>query len=111
MHAELPNGELRFYGGRGFYRCHFKFGVSYVFLFFSTLSPEEQIGFEHLEAVARDVERHGPGALMISSTGPFHQDGDTTADRQNVARFRLYRHRSFQLKSRFSAFFKNYQMI
>ena len=31
--------------------------------------------------------------------------------RQNVARFRLYRHRSLQLNTRFAAFFKIYQII
>ena len=30
----------------------------------------------------------------------------TTADRQNVARFRLYRHRFLQVNTRFSEFFK-----
>ena len=38
-------------------------------------------------------------------------DGRSANFRQNVARFRLYRHRSLQVNTRFSAFFKIYQII
>ena len=34
-------------------------------------------------------------------------DGRSAKFRQNVARFRLYRHRTLQANTRFSAFFKN----
>ena len=37
-------------------------------------------------------------------------DGRSAKFRQNVARFRLYRHRSLQVNTRFSAFFKIYQI-
>ena len=38
-------------------------------------------------------------------------DGRSAKVRQNVARFRLYRHRSLQVNTRFAAFFKIYQTI
>ena len=50
---------------------------------------------QHFEA--RDVEgRH---------------DGRSAKFRQNVARFRLYRRRSLQVSTRFTAFFKIYHII
>ena len=38
-------------------------------------------------------------------------DGRSAKIRQNVARFRLYRHRFLQENTRFAAFFKIYQII
>ena len=38
-------------------------------------------------------------------------DGRSAKFRQNVARFRLYRHRFLQENTRFAAFFKIYQII
>ena len=38
-------------------------------------------------------------------------DGRSAEFRQNVARFRLYRHRFLQENTRFAAFFKIYQII
>ena len=38
-------------------------------------------------------------------------DGRSAKFRQNVARFRLYRHRFLQLNMRFAAFFKIYQIF
>ena len=45
-----------------------------------------------------------------SRTGRRH-DGRSAKFRQNVARFRLYRHRFLQENTRFAAFFKIYQII
>ena len=42
---------------------------------------------------------------------PLYDRGRSATFRQNVARFRLYRHRSLQENTRFSAFFKIYQII
>ena len=44
------------------------------------------------------------------SDGRRH-DGRSAKFRQNVARFRLYRHRFLQVNTRFSGFFKIYQII
>ena len=51
-------------------------------------------------------------AEEVRSIGRRH-DGRSAKFRQkfNVARFRLYRHRSLQLNTRFAAFFKIYQII
>ena len=52
-----------------------------------------------------------PGmASLRPRTGRRH-DGRSAKSRQNVARFRLYRHRSLQANTRFAAFFKIYQII
>ena len=45
-----------------------------------------------------------------SSRAPGH-DGRSAKFRQNVARFRLYRHRFLQVNMRLSAFFKIYQIF
>ena len=49
-----------------------------------------------------------PGGYQ--GTGRRH-DGRSAKFRQNVARFRLYRHRFLQENTRFAAFFKIYQII
>ena len=49
----------------------------------------------------------GPGPLRSQSASV----GDLVKFRQNVARFRLYRHRFLQVNMRFAAFFKIYQIL
>ena len=46
----------------------------------------------------------------FSRSGRLH-DGRSAKFRQNVARFRLYRHRFLQENTRFAAFFKIYQIL
>ena len=50
------------------------------------------------------------GPTAERGTGRRH-DGRSAKFRQNVARFRLYRHRFLQENTRFAAFFKIYQII
>ena len=57
------------------------------------------------EDVVRQGEQRGR-----RGTGRRH-DGRSAKFRQNVARFRLYRHRSLQVNKRFAAFFNIYQII
>ena len=55
-----------------------------------------------------------PAGLEEQGGRRHHRDADdgrSAKFRQNVARFRLYRHRSLQENTRFSAFFKIYQII
>ena len=47
---------------------------------------------------------------LAKAKGRRH-DGRSAKFRQNVARFRLYRHRFLQVNTRFSGFFKIYQII
>ena len=47
----------------------------------------------------------------VGSADGRRHDGRSAKFRQNVARFRLYRHRSLQLNTRFAAFFKIYLNI
>ena len=55
-------------------------------------------------AAASRVSRSSRSELL-------RQRRDLGKFRQNVARFRLYRHRSLQLNTRFSAFFEIYKII
>ena len=54
-----------------------------------------------------------PGAAASTAAPPSgrRHDGRSAKFRQNVARFRLYRHQSLQVNTRSSAFFKIYQII
>ena len=52
-----------------------------------------------------------PLRSVINLDASLPRDGRSVKFRQNVARFRLYRHRSLQANTRFSAFFKIYQTI
>ena len=47
----------------------------------------------------------------MPSTAGLRHDGRSAKFRQNDARFRLYRHRSLKVNTRFAAFFKIYQII
>ena len=55
--------------------------------------------------------RAGGRTTGPSSAGGRRHDGRSAKFRQNVARFRLYRHRFLQENMRFAAFFKIYQII
>ena len=56
------------------------------------------VGLRQRAPPARALKRH------VTSRNLFK-------NRQNVVRFRLYRHRSFQVDTRFAAFFKIYQIF
>jgi hypothetical protein len=62
------------------------------------------------EAAAIDAEQRELFRFTVLTGGRRH-NGRSAKFRQNVARFRLYRHRFLQENTRFAAFFKIYQII
>ena len=78
----------------------------------------------HIPSPRPQVRRHATlrSSSRASSTSPApttrprarsgrRHDGRSAKFRQNVARFRLYRHRFLQENMRFAAFFKIYQIL
>ena len=70
--------------------------------------------FSHNAEVPLDATDQGSFGVLAHA--PASAGADAVHDRlakfrQNVARFRLYRHRFLQVNMRFAAFFKIYQII
>ena len=73
-------------------------------------TAENEQQFTEFLPIGRRVAAHSTQGGRVGAECRRH-DGRSAKFRQNVARFRLYRHRFFQENTRFSAFFKIYQII
>ena len=61
-------------------------------------------------ATSARAMRSGPGTRPTAAGPARRHDGRSAKFQQNVARFRLYRHRFLQENTRFAAFFKLYKI-
>ena len=76
---------------------------------FANPNPQPlHVGGEGRRGGGRAARRGGEGRFS-GARDPLHRRG-ALQFRQNVARFRLYRHRFLQENTRFAAFFKIYQI-
>ena len=69
-------------------------------------TTEPQTPCRREKSSKRPAKRSGPAVSTLSDGGDV-RERRLAKFRQDVARFRLYRHRSLQANTRFSAFFKS----
>ena len=74
------------------------------------LSPKRRLRHGGPAVYVRETARAPDAMGRVARAGRRH-DGRSAKFRQNVARFRLYRHRFLQENTRFAAFFKVYQIL